>query len=349
MKRMSRRRNGGVTAQDEQDENHHHPQHVVESKISCSLGNGSQSTAATTSLSYASDTTAYSPRHHHSKSAMVSPRMKRISKPFVYAIDCFVLLLLIQAATIHFLSDGREDANDNNSLIPATSSFRRTSLLEFQETLPNDDEPTPCTPLRDEQEISFSLAVSLVEKDLEKVPHHCKRWGIQAPISLAVWTELSPDQVRDQVTSFPSSPCHPDQLTITTLSPRGTDVGNVRNQLRNLALQGAAATHVLPLDVHMWVSVDLYETLHTPKILQALVKNPHQAVLIPAFEVNMDACKESGDIECSPGYVPRNYDDLIVHLGEKSIFPFAQSLSTLFSCSQMSKSAAVSREFEHAT
>jgi hypothetical protein len=65
----------------------------------------------------------------------------------------------------------------------------------------------------------------------------------------------------------------------------------------------------------------LYETLHTPKILQALVKNPHQAVLIPAFEVNMDACKESGDIECTPGYVPRNFDDLIVHLGEKSIFP----------------------------
>ncbi|KAG7350179.1 glycosyl-transferase [Nitzschia inconspicua] len=316
----------------------------------------------------------YSPKgskHSHSRitsssSSSISPRMKRISKPFVYAMDFFVCLCLLQALIIYLLSDGHEEIgaveqeqddnmnNNKNHISPiilqwkelssstttttTTTSFRRQST--FQETF-EEFESMPCTPsIEDEKDdISITLAIALVEKDLEKVPHHCRRWGIEAPISIAVWTDLSPTQIANKLFSFPSSICHPDQMTITTVATTTTTTAtatfgnNIRNRLRNLAIQGATTTHVLPIDIHMWTSVDLYETLHTPKIRQTLADDPYQTILIPAFEMNKEACStdhpddnNNNDNEkkkkkkCHQD-VPRNFDDLIVRLGEKSIYP----------------------------
>lgn len=308
-------------------------------------------TGITSFFGYASESIALpynSPKqnHHHfhhkhnvntntATTTIISPRMRRISKPFVHAVDCFVILILIQAAIFYFLSDGHEDANDNHSLILSSSSitgYRRNPHTTFQETFvfgggDNESIP-PCTPIQNEHDVSVSLAIPLVEKDLEKVPHHCRRWGIRAPISIAVWTDMSPDQVLNKLLSFPNLHCHPHQMTITTLSPNSSNaagIGNVRNQLRNLAIQGASTTHVLTLDIHMWSSVDLYETLHTPKLLQSLAKDPLQTILIPAFELNREAClgkrNSSSSKRCSSADIPRNYDDMIVRLGEKAIYP----------------------------
>jgi hypothetical protein len=308
MKRQSKRIATSV-ASDEQK--YRPPNSTVDS--------ASTSTAVTASLSYASDTVPCSPTEAKS-STMIKPRMSRISKPFVFAIDFFVVLFLLQVAMLCFLLDGQEGTSYNKSLIQAAAAFKfhGQSHLEFQQTF-NEDDMEPCHPILTSHDVSFSLALSLVEKDLEKVPHHCKRWGIQAPISIAVWTELSPEQVRDKIVSFPSSMCHPNQLTITTLSPT-MDGRNYRNQLRNLAIKGASTTHVLPLDIHMWTSIDLYETLHSPYVVRALANDPKLAVLVPAFEVNLEFCNKHGVKGCS-GNVPGDYDDLIVHLAEKAVAP----------------------------
>ncbi|KAG7357673.1 glycosyl-transferase [Nitzschia inconspicua] len=378
MKRFSKRNHtAGVTTHAERNSptfssniNNNRPQqqqqqhHILDHKRSDSPGNKNGTVTSSSSFHFFTDaaptnvngSVVYSPKgSKHTTTtntySSISPRMKRISKPFVYAMDFFVCLCLLQALVIYLLSDGHEeieegeedsyDHNNHNHISPlitqwkelsSSTSFRRQST--FQATF-EEFESIPCTttPIQEEQDVSFTLAIPLIEKDLEKVPHHCRRWGIEAPISIAVWTDLSPTQIAHKLFSFPSSICHPDQMTITTLASTtttATAIGNVRNRLRNLAIQGATTTHVLPIDIHMWTSVDLYETLNTPKVRQTLANDPHQTILIPAFEMNREACTEQqndndkNDNEnkkkCHQD-VPRNFDDLIVHLGEKSVYP----------------------------
>jgi hypothetical protein len=285
--------------------------------------NPSVDSDSTSLLSFASCNTSYIPEESKS-TIMTNSRMRRPFTSSTFAINLLVVLILFQVASLYFLFHGRQVEHYKRWLKQAAVALHilRHDHLEFQQTF-NGDDMERCYPIQNEHNVSFSLAISLVEKDLEKVPHHCKRWGIQAPISIAVWTDFSPEQVRDKIISFPSTSCHPNQMTITTLSPT-MDGSNSRNRLRNLAIQGAATTHVLPLDVHMWTSVDLYETLHAPNIVHALANDPQLTILVPAFEVNMESCKKQ-DIQGCSAAVPRDFDELIVQLAEKAVAPMSPS------------------------
>jgi len=73
-------------------------------------------------------------------------------------------------------------------------------------------------------------------------------------------------------------------MTIVTLSPidlLSRDDNVSINQLQNLAVQGIQATHAIALDIHMWESVDIYETLNTPIVLRELSKDNQLAIVIP--------------------------------------------------------------------
>ena len=211
---------------------------------------------------------------------------------------------------------GKDNDNDNGmgaSIIATTKKFFENSI---------EDAPS-CRPL-DEHEVTFSLAIALSsENDLSMISHHCKRWGISAPISIAVWTSLSPTGVMEKIQSFKYNACQPEQMTIATLSPfdeqkLATDNSPPINQLRNLAMQGIQTSHVISLDVGMWESVDLHETLNTPSVIRSLSQDPKLAIVIPAFEVNIESY--SSRKECMRN-IPSSFDGLIIQLGEKRVSP----------------------------
>jgi hypothetical protein len=249
-------------------------------------------------------------------------------------MDCFFLLVVVQLAAYYLFSDGN-DANDDNSMIigplDAYPKIETTTNLDFKHFF---EESPPCDQL-DDRHVSFSLAIPLMEQDLHLVKRHCQRWGIQAPISIAVYTTLSPQEILAKVSSLSKARrrCHPTQLSVTTLIPTDHTSHYPIHELVNLAIQGAKTTHVIPLDIHMWSSMELYETLHSPKVVRALAKDPHVAIVLPAFEVDMDACLDDDQHrhfrKCQK-LVPRNYDDLIVHLGQKEIFPMNPENYDLF-------------------
>jgi hypothetical protein len=216
--------------------------------------------------------------------------------------------------------DGDNDNNANGmDTIPVKENYE-----QFHENAP------VCRPLED-HEVTFGLAIALSEKDISMVSHHCKRWGISAPISIAVWTRLSPEEVMTKLQSFPYNECQPQQMAIATLSPAShghypgaaaastsTSDKNTYplNQMRNLAIMGIQTTHAVYLDVEMWTSVDLYDTLHTPSVVNELAKNPKLAIVLPSFEVDTEHC--SSRKKCLRN-VPTSFESLVVQLSEKSV------------------------------
>lgn len=267
-------------------------------------------------------------------------RISKMARDF-YVFDFFaVLVLFSMASTYVFVFDagGTEipdallqmpvtmqsrnlSAGSNSSINSniANSSRRRpegdsnlgiiSSKDDFQQFI--EDAPA-CRPLK-YHDVTFGLAIALVESDLSMVHHHCRRWGISAPMSIAVWTENSPEQVMEQLQSFDQNECNPEQITITTLSA-GASTATPLNQLRNLAIQGLQTTHFVYLDIQVVPSVDLYDVLHSPTTVGELAKNPKLAIVIPSFEVNAEAAR--GDI--SLGGIPATFESLIMQLSDKT-------------------------------
>lgn len=261
-----------------------------------------------------------------------------------YVVDLFVVMFLSGIASLYMfaldediegsnqadassrmytsLTNGtdKDNDNDNNNDNGMGASIIATTKKYFENSI--EDAPS-CRPL-DEHEVTFSLAIALSsDNDLSMISHHCKRWGISAPISIAVWTNLSPTGVMEKMQSFKYNACQPEQMTITTLSPFDeqklpTDNNPPINQLRNLAMQGIQTTHVISLDVGMWESGDLYETLNTPLVIRSLAQDPKLAIVIPAFEVNIQSY--SSRKECMRN-IPSSFDGLIIQLGEKRVSP----------------------------
>jgi len=192
-------------------------------------------------------------------------------------------------------------AENESSMIP----LRGNPEQHFQ------DAPI-CQPL-EYHDVTFSLAIALREENISMVTDHCKRWGVSAPISIAVWTYSSPEEVMKQLNE-----CHPEQMTIATLIP-SNGLSSVEtyplNTLRNLAIQGIKTTHAIYLDIKMLTSIDLFDTLHAPPIVRELARNPRLAVVLPAFEVITERCSFRGD--CLEN-IPTTFDGLVMQLSEKT-------------------------------
>jgi hypothetical protein len=206
-----------------------------------------------------------------------------------------------------------DNVNTANELdiIPVKENYE-----QFHETAP------ACRPLED-HEVTFGLAIALSENEISMVSHHCKQWGISAPISIAVWTHLSPEEVMTKMRSFQYNECQPQQMTIATLSPasqghsrEAADNTYPLNQLRNLAITGIQTTHVVYLGIEMWASIDLYDTLHTPSVVKELAKNPKLAIVLPSFEVDTQKCPSHS--KCFRN-IPTTFESLVVQLSERSV------------------------------
>ena len=123
-----------------------------------------------------------------------------------------------------------------------------------------------------------------------------------------------------KIQSFKYNECREEQMTIATLSSNHefseSSVNYPLHRLRNLAIQGVQTTHVVPLDIRMWPSVELYETLNTPSVVRELSKNPHLAIVLPSFEVDMKKC--SSHKKCIK-HIPPTFESLVMKLSDKSV------------------------------
>ena len=260
-------------------------------------------------------------------------RMSGMAKSF-YAVDFAAVLLLLSMVAIYVLIfDGRSpEITDGLQLSMQTRKLSAYIPDHSQEMLSNGDNDEllhpnaafegshkgapECRPL-EYYEVTYGLAIALKESDLNLVSRHCRRWGISAPISIAVWTELTPEQVMEELQSFVNTECTPQQLTISTLSPASKSRNRdtyPHNQLQNLAIQALQTTHAIPLDIHVLPSTGLYDILHSPSAVRELANDPKLAIVLPSFEAREASTHNEGIIWS----IPDSFESLVMHLSTKT-------------------------------
>jgi hypothetical protein len=267
-----------------------------------------------------------------------------------------MILLVFEGVAYYLLSDSR--ATLQQSSVPLATVLQSHGVMnegyvhEFLPSFPKSTR-TECKSSLKEHEVTFSLTLALTsEQRLPSIGHHCKRWGIGATISAAVWTCLSAENVLDMLLSMEANKhCRRDQLIITTLwsppsssssllgvnSSNATQMGDnftlferqcsqsspaPMNRLRNLAIQAAAktTTHVVPIDIGMWPSENLYDSLNAPRVIKALAKDPQLALVIPAFETDEEILCQN--VACKNHHrIPRSFDDLILLISDRLVVP----------------------------
>lgn len=289
-----------------------------------------------------------SPRNdasHHSRDQASSRIYKTVRN--VYAVDFIAVLALFAIGTMYmFVSVSENNVNPYETTVGYPMPTRKLTMGSIVAKNNHDEyhengidivsikhnyehylgNAPVCVPLGN-HEVTFSLVIALSEIEIGMVSHHCKRWGISAPISIAVWTTLSPEEIMDKLKSFDYNHCLPEQITIATLSPADGDLATIStttntidenyplNQLRNLAVKGIQTTHFVCLDIEAWTSADLYETLSSPSIVRELATNPRLAIVLPGFEIGTGRCSSSKD--CAK-LIPATFDALIIQLSEKT-------------------------------
>mmetsp|Transcript_29196 Transcript_29196/g.79015 ORF Transcript_29196/g.79015 Transcript_29196/m.79015 type:complete len:476 (+) Transcript_29196:101-1528(+) len=255
---------------------------------------------------------------------LTSPRMNQLARN-VYAVDFFFMIVFFGISSIYILIifEGNGKKLGMSQMGLGESGFvgktaKSIGAIHPKQYFEESFQDAPQFLPLNEHEVTFSLAIALSEKELNMLSHHCKRWGIAAPISIAVWTNLSPEEVMETIQSFKYNQCEADQLTIATLStndePSSALPSYPSYQLRNLAIQGIQTTHVISLDIQMWTSSDLYETLNTPSIVQQLAENPRLAIVLPAFEMDVTKCSSHQDCIRK---VPLSFESLVIKLSQK--------------------------------
>ena len=129
--------------------------------------------------------------------------------------------------------------------------------------------------------------------------YHCQRWNDAGPISVAVFTNRTMQQVQDELTG--QLGCSADLLTVHTVAPN-TDLSEEDypvNLLRNTALSSVQTSHVVYVDIDFWESTNLPDTLqhHT----ELLASDPRTALVLPAFQLNRQ-CRQWR--ECPEDNIP---------------------------------------------
>mmetsp|Transcript_14441 Transcript_14441/g.36272 ORF Transcript_14441/g.36272 Transcript_14441/m.36272 type:complete len:471 (+) Transcript_14441:130-1542(+) len=262
-------------------------------------------------------------------------RISKMARDF-YVFDLFAVLVLFSMATTYVLVFDAGGTETPDALFQSPMELRTRNLSaggsdsignfdrhyplhekEFGPMPSNDhyqeflEDAPACGPL-EYDEVTFGLAVALEESELSMVHQHCRRWGISAPMSIAVWTDNKPEQVMEQLQSFDRTDCNPEQMAITTLSTAASAAAPL-NQLRNLAFQGLQTTHGVYLDIQVLPSVDLYDILHSPTTVAKLAKNPKLAIVIPSFEVETTYVKDDDAL----GGIPATFESLIMQLSDE--------------------------------
>ena len=141
-------------------------------------------------------------------------------------------------------------------------------------------------------DISYTLVTQLSNDRLWMMGQHCRRWGLEAPISVVVYTDRTVANVTDAMIA---GGCRKDQLTVQTLPT--TDYAETEypvNRMRNLALSAVQTTHVVYVDVDFWESTQLRKVLMMDSVRQELAGDHKLTAVVPAFQI-MRQCKEYRD------------------------------------------------------
>lgn len=147
-----------------------------------------------------------------------------------------------------------------------------------------------CEPVSD-RTISFTLVTQLSADRLWMMEHHCKRYPHET--SIAVWTNETLQETRDKLEDMN---CNLDLLHVKVMNASlGAWNDYPVNGLRNMALESVRSSHIIYIDVDFWTSESLIDILMgNEETINALVKNPKQAIVIPAFQL-FRQCREWKD------------------------------------------------------
>lgn len=171
------------------------------------------------------------------------------------------------------------------------------------------------------EDVTLTLALQLSDNQLWMLGHHCSLWGVSAPISVAVWTNMHREEILEKIQSMG---CDNSNIALQTLSSEGQSGTDYPiNQLRNMALSQVATTHVLMLDVDFRESDDLFDILNSPPVRSVLAKDPKLALVVPAFELQDPKCGTS--TKCQNKFMqtmPRDFEDLVLELGSHKALPY---------------------------
>jgi Glycosyl-transferase for dystroglycan len=182
-------------------------------------------------------------------------------------------------------------------------------------------------------EISYTLVTQASFNRVWMLKHHCIRWGLENPVSVAVFVtpndeaSISASRYNGTMrnTTMPMSNdtlaalihkelqgagCNGDQLTVQVVKPEISTSSNEMlsdypvNILRNLALSAVRTTHVAYLDVDFWPSSDLHEILDNDIIREKFAQDPKTAMIIPAFSMKRQCVEQRDCVELNVPAMP---------------------------------------------
>jgi hypothetical protein len=170
----------------------------------------------------------------------------------------------------------------------------------------------PCRPLAPD-DVNFTLVTQTSANRLWMLEDHCERWGVENPISVAVYSTDAKDTLRSIRERLAAYGCRNDNVAVQLLSDTNSTLKHYPiNVLRNMALRAVSTTHLAYLDMDFWPSRNLHGNLMLPHVREHLAGDDRAAVVIPAFTY-VGHCPNK---RCRP-IVPGNYSELRRFLASK--------------------------------
>lgn len=255
-----------------------------------------------------------------------SGKVRNIRSFVIIAVDLLILGYALRSISV-FFSPLKFKSNTSENVGATVSSDEAADVavdvtrgLVVPEFQPSILGAPSCGDLKPE-DVAYTLALHLSDTRMWMLQQHCALWGESAPISIAIWTSRTDDEIME---SLKELGCKLEYITLHTLPSEGQSVADYPiNTLRNLALSGVATSHVLLLDVDMLPSIDLFDTLNLPRVREAFANDPKLAVVVPAFETKDLNCGTSE--ECKNRHLfwmPRDFEDLVIGLGAHNALPY---------------------------
>jgi len=208
-----------------------------------------------------------------------------------------------------------------NAAESASASWSSSKTFEIPPFQRYTDGAPSCSsvPLQPD-DVTYTLVTQLSWDRLWMLEHHCRRWGHENPISVAVYSNRTSASVRDALVR--QYGCAPAQLSVQTLPQTFADADYPVNRLRNLALSRVRTTHVAYVDIDFWPSTDLYETLRQRPVRAELAATHKNALVVPALALKR-VCGEY--YECRSENIrrmPETRDDAIPLVLNRTITAF---------------------------
>ena len=265
--------------------------------------------AAMISVLKSSPSSPTSPQSAQSKAAMSLSATKKLSD--------------LKLGSVRGKVDSAKKVEEDKQQQPPASIFELSlfgnkSPTDFQLYTPHA--PTCSQPL-DAKSVSYTLVSQLSNDRVWMVQYHCERWG-DNPISIAVFTDRSADEIKSELVSLG---CSEQNLTVQTVSKTRYDPSGKEypvNLLRNLAFSAVKTSHITYADIDFWPASDLHSILSDENTKERLASDSKLATVLPVFQMNR-RCKEYKDCRSlNIPQMPKDKGELVNLIREKAASTF---------------------------